>query len=702
MKNHFIKELEHCKQILEFYYHDMMEIEFTIEKGKTYILSAHEGKRKDYANLKIVLSMFCENKISINDIFKKLPYQQIIKLLDVDTIANDYELEVLAYGIAASSGTVAAKICYSLLDAEGLIERKENFIFCQPDLSPDTINIVFSKYCKGVIAVRGGVTCHAAVICRGINKPCIVGADIFSQERNLVDSYDGQVTIDGNTGKIYAGAGRVMKAKNKISEVEMLYDLLLVVIKCNIVTSETAALVWRLWDVIVSNKRYVKNNVKELVEHKTDKFISFRQPSQKEIEDIYSKLQYVENASLLVEDFIGFLLDEISRQVPLGKHFLYFRPTLNPVEMSGYGKDNKYIHKQLTGIEFFHINRFVDFLLDIYSIRIYFSTELSRDDFAEKNNDNILLNYLDYTNPNGESLIINNYNVDKVALYINDAYIQAEQIPIVYHLIRRRRYHWTWYQDHDISKKEITDYLKAGKFQRENNVRLYALCDEIHLVKNEKLTLAGQSLIGGISVEKSKNIDYILEQVLLRGYEDKPNEYDDFSKLIQRKDFKNLISLELYEYYFFNERHEFDLQLLNEVIDYLADYFSNPEILKQIENGLLQNLPSAIIISLVSSIEARFKAAAKKKRKIEDEDSYWTGLKKNTIKIEKEFSNHDYILTEEIERIFGESREKIQPLLKLCGCRCYIYKGRSIWIKAGTDEERIKEILRMHHFKIKK
>lgn len=62
---------------------------------------------------------------------------------------------------------------------------------------------------------------------------------------------------------------------------------------------------------------------------------------------------------------------------------------------------------------------------------------------------------------------------------------------------------------------------------------------------------------------------------------------------------------------------------------------------------------------------------------------------------------HDYILSDDMERIFEASREEIQPLLKLCGCKCFLNKKRSIWIKAGTKEERIREILKNNKFKYK-
>ncbi len=99
----------------------------------------------------------------------------------------------------------------------------------------------------------------------------------------------------------------------------------MIVIKYNIITPETGPLIWRLWDVIVLGKRYGKDNTKRRVIKKDDKYVSFEKPGESEIESIRSKLQYIQNGELLIEDMIGFLFDELSAQVPLGNHYLYTR-----------------------------------------------------------------------------------------------------------------------------------------------------------------------------------------------------------------------------------------------------------------------------------------------------------------------------------------------------------------------------------------
>lgn len=706
MEEYVIKELEHYGQMLENHFHDMVDIEFTVENGKLYVLSAHVGKRTALANLKIVISMFCEGKMSVSDVFQKLPYQQVVSFLDTEVISNEHELKQIGQGLPASSGVASATVCYTTLDAENFIKKKEEFVFCQFELSPEIMYIVVSKYCRGVITARGGMTSHAAVVCRGIHKPCVAGIGNLDEIKDLANFCNNEITINANNGLIYAGIGTIEKNNANLIEIKILHKLLLTVIKYNIITPEICPLIWRLWDVMVLNKRYGKDNTKQLVVKKDYEYISFKKPENGEIESILLKLQYMPNSGLLIEDLVGFLFDELSAQVPLGSHYLYTRPLLNPMDAIKYsekGTDIKYSGIQLTGIEFFQINKFIEFLLDIYSIKIYFSTAFYDYDTPEglKNNYEPL-NYLDYTNPHGESLIINTYDAIKVAIYINDVLILPEELPIVYHLLRRRKYHWTWYQDNNVSKNIIVDYLKMNKFKDDKKNKLYFLCEEMHLIKDDKLTKTGASLLEEKEVENRKNIDYILDEVLLRGYNDNSSECNDFSKLIQRKDFKDLIALEVYEYYFWDERHEFDLQLLKEIVESVATYFSDPTVIDQIEAGILQTIPSTLILSCVAVIWSKLKKLAKKKKNSNEDDSTWLHIQENIKKIDKEFTNHDYVLTEEIETIFGTSREEIQPLLKLCGCKCYVHKNRSIWIKVGTKDERVKEILKMHNFKYKR
>ena len=666
MKKTILTELEHYGEILEEHFRDMVDIEFTVENDKLYILSAYFGNRSALANLKIVMSMFCEGKMSVQDVITKIPYQQVESLLDEEKLVNTDKLELLGTGMAASAGVGVGEICFFHFSSF-------KYIFCQEEISPEMVEIVKSKYCKGVITARGGITSHAAVICRKLKKACVTGISNFYKIIDIIPTFDNRITVDGNNGSVYTGVGEIEKTNFDLEEVKLIYKLLMVVIKNNIITDDTIPLIWRLWDVIALHKRYRGNdNTKLNVIKKDYQYISFKAPLKDEIDEIFSNLQYFYNANIMVEDFLGFLFSQLSAEVSAGMHYLYMRPLMNPMDTIKYHKiqrkDGELAGIQLTGVEFFNVNRYVDFLLDIYSIKIYFSTEFF---YNNEKQTYYPLNYLDFTNINGEGLIINTYNAKKVALYINDVLIPQDKL--------------------------IKKY-----FYKEGSSKLYFLCEELNLLYKGELTLAGKSLIGRENMENDKSIDYILNEVLLRGYDDKADESNNFLHLIQKKEFKDLIALEIYESYFWNERHEFDLQLLKEIVNNVCNYFNTPEIMQQIEAGLLQTLPSAIIISMISKIWSKIKEYKNKKNEIvSEEDSSWLRIKRNIEKIDKEFLNHDYILSDDIEQIFATSREEILPLLKLYGCECFFDKKRkrTIWLRPGIKKSRTREILKNNNFK---
>ncbi len=201
---------------------------------------------------------------------------------------------------------------------------------------------------------------------------------------------------------------------------------------------------------------------------------------------------------------------------------------------------------------------------------------------------------------------------------------------------------------------------------------------------------------------QNKNMEYILDEIVARGFNINPSECNDFSILLQRKDFKDLIALEIYESFFWEDRHEFDLQLLKEIVDSVSAFFSDPETIIQIKTGFMQTLPSAIVVTMVTAIWNKLKTIPKNKNKEQSGNSSWTRIEKNIKRIDEIFSIHDYILTNEIESMFDASREEIQPLLKLCGCKCYIDNKRSIWLKVGLSEDKVSKVLKGHKFKRKK
>lgn len=700
-------KLMHYADVLENTFRDMVDFEFVFEKNNIYILDCMAPRRTKEARVQIIIDLFVEEKISIFDVFSRMDFYELSELLDEEVVIEHCDSQLLGCGMPASNGIGTGLVCLEEDIARELIEKHEPFILVVSELDRGLKDVVASNCCKGVITYRGGITSHAAVICRGLGKPAIVSFldhDIF---KGILDE---EVTLDGATGNVYLGFAKTERKYSKSQVIQRLRELLELSIKNNIVTDETIPLIWRLWNVVVLHKRYIKKYQKQQSnKHAVFKpgynYVSFKQPSSDEIRKICNGLDQIKNMEIMGEDLIDFLVSQLYERVSIGCHYRFLRPLVDPLNTVKKGFENTtsckccYYATQLTGIEFFNINRYVDYLIDIRSIKIYFSTKVYYNDDKELFSK---LNFLDFTNSRGESVVINSFDLTGFSLYINDVKIPVDKVMLIYHLLRRRRYHWNWLEDNNISHREIKEYLLSGIYKDIRDTKLYYLCEEKNLLDKGKLTAVGAALIGEDEMTTTKGIDYILNEIEQRGIDDHESEANDYAVLMQRSEFKDLIALEIYDIYFWKDRHEFDLQLLREILEQICNYFSDPQIQLEIRNGLLQNIPTALIIALISSINIKLNSIRSKNKKKQEDKSAWGQIEANIRKIEAEFSSHDYILTDEIEHIFDASRETIIPLLKIVGSTCYVDGKRSIWIKAGLSRQRIQEILKEHSIKYKK
>ena len=208
------KEFEEYALKLEDYYKDMQDMEFTIENGKLYMLQTRNGKRTGLAALKIAVDLVKERKITKEEAILKVDAKSLDFLLhptfDKEILKTQEEL---VNGLPASPGAAYGKLCFT---AEEALKRKENgendLILVRNETSPEDIEGM--KEVNGLLTVRGGITSHAAVVARGMGKPCVSGcSDIRINEtegsltinNNLVLDKNDYISIDGATGKVYAG-----------------------------------------------------------------------------------------------------------------------------------------------------------------------------------------------------------------------------------------------------------------------------------------------------------------------------------------------------------------------------------------------------------------------------------------------------------------------------------------------------------------
>ncbi len=214
MKEEFPKiydELLGTLKKLEKHYRDMQDIEFTIEKGKLFILQTRIGKRTPSAAVKIAVDMVKEKLLNKEEAIMMVDPKKISKLL-FKSIDENAVVHVLARGINASPGAVSGIAIFDADTAEQLAnEDQKEIILVRPQTRPDDIHGLYAS--SGVLTQFGGKTSHAAVVARGMGKPAVVGAqdiEINEEERefSIGDTIvrEGEyITIDGTTGRVIEG-----------------------------------------------------------------------------------------------------------------------------------------------------------------------------------------------------------------------------------------------------------------------------------------------------------------------------------------------------------------------------------------------------------------------------------------------------------------------------------------------------------------
>jgi len=204
------KQLVEIFDRLEKHYRDMMDLEFTIEKGKVYLLQTRVGKRSARAEVKIAVDMVKEGLITKEEAIMRVDPKRVEQLLHpmVDPKAPK---NVVAKGLPASPGAASGKVIFDSEEAAELAEKGERIILVRDETSPEDIKGMARS--KGILTSRGGMTSHAAVVARGIGTPCVVGAEEIEVDYEKEEFRVGDVTvkkgdiitIDGSTGEVIVG-----------------------------------------------------------------------------------------------------------------------------------------------------------------------------------------------------------------------------------------------------------------------------------------------------------------------------------------------------------------------------------------------------------------------------------------------------------------------------------------------------------------
>ena len=203
-------QLMDVRERLEAHYHDMQDIEFTVQQGTLYMLQTRAGKRTAAAALKIAVDMVDEGLIDERTAVTRIEPASLDQLLH-PTLDPDADRKVIARGLPASPGAASGKVVFNADDAERKSGDGEKVILVRIETSPEDIHGMHAA--QGILTTRGGMTSHAAVVARGMGRSCVAGAgELQVDYRNktmLVGNVSigegDQITIDGGTGEVMLG-----------------------------------------------------------------------------------------------------------------------------------------------------------------------------------------------------------------------------------------------------------------------------------------------------------------------------------------------------------------------------------------------------------------------------------------------------------------------------------------------------------------
>ncbi len=204
---------------LERHYGDMQDVEFTIESGKLWMLQTRAGKRTTTAGIKIAVDLALEGVITREEAVLRIDPQALDQLLHPTIDPSVRNKKVITTGLPASPGAASGRIVFTSEEAEEMASEGEDVILVRKETSPEDIHGMLAAV--GILTARGGMTSHAAVVARGMGRPCVTGAGAMRVDidagtlraGSLILRKGDVVTIDGATGRVFQGSVRMRPAE---------------------------------------------------------------------------------------------------------------------------------------------------------------------------------------------------------------------------------------------------------------------------------------------------------------------------------------------------------------------------------------------------------------------------------------------------------------------------------------------------------
>jgi phosphohistidine swiveling domain-containing protein len=485
-----------CKimENMEHNFRDVCDFEFTVERGNLYLLGVRPARRTGIANVRFALSFFAEGKITLSEVFSRITADDIFEFTS-PTICDEDALEQVGSGIPASPGTATGQIAITQDKAESFAVGGNHYILVRQEVSPEDVPIMWSS--EAVLTTTGGMTSHAAVVCRAWGKPAISGASDWKIDyaKSRVTLADGRVLHEGQWITLNANTGKILRGKSRFNlihwsdqpELNILNRMQSFALLTNIVQPSICGRFWRIRDYFLhaiplrdapSRKRPVAIR----------KDLDQSSAASKAVSLISKALctippKDVQNVSEIMWGFHRTLSRMLSGALGIGNHDRYCSALWDPAET--VTEENGETFLQLVGIEYFDINRYSKNLPDIAHMLLAMEIETSGQGC-----------FLEHTNPTAPSLVTSSFQVVKMYLGINGHAVSLEEIPAIYNVFRKREYRFTWYQEHEIDHDDLLNHIRLSFCDRIGSRHLTHMANALGLMNCDTVTRVGKSFIG--------------------------------------------------------------------------------------------------------------------------------------------------------------------------------------------------------------
>ncbi len=475
-------------------------MEFIVQNGRLFVTSVRPAKRSGIANVRFALQFLTEGKIGPQDVLRRVSTSDIAVWL-LPVIENRSALRLAGNGLPACPGVATGKVVFRASDAVQNAARKIPVILARNEVSPEDLRGMV--YAEGILTTRGGISSHAALVSRPMGKPCVCG---YSPKRGTVGTERGisslfrtgsWITINGLTGEVFEGRAKCRTLHwRDFPELVVLSEIVARAVASGNIPNDAVGQTWRMSDFFLHSAPLTRGSTRKKAVFRST-FTSFESPSAECLRRVQHSLTPLapgerKNYSEILLSLIDSQLRVLSSALGIGNHARYFRPLWDPKQH--VDRKNEDEGTQLVGMEFFGLNRHIPHLIDVATITIFLELEV-RGEASEW--------FLDFTNPAGESLVVGSDSVLAYCLLINDAEVQHDDVPLLYHSLRRREYGWRVFDQNGATHDEVVNALAAWASRKPAGASALALCYELGLVRKRKLTLAGKSLMGALRRKKA-------------------------------------------------------------------------------------------------------------------------------------------------------------------------------------------------------